>query len=310
LIRQALRHLHGIGPKRCALLEAEAITCWDSILEINTPPPGFGPETWLRIQAHVRLCVQALEHEDWPALIREFETRDHWRILARHADRASYFDIETSGMEADSVVTLIVCYHQGRLHRFLRGENLDHFLDLLEEVELLVSFNGTTFDVPRVESAFHIPALPCPHVDLRWMCYHLGMSGGLKPIETRMGIKRPADLEGVGGEEAVWLWHRWDGHRDDTARRELERYCCADVLTLRIVAAHVLQAHGVAAVVPDEESMWRDLREELPPLAAPTPPAPSAPSAPITPSGDAPARAERVRDMKRNLRRHLLKHGW
>ena len=304
MIRQALRHLHGIGPKRCAQLEAEAITSWDAILTAPAPP-GFGPASWLRVQSHARACVDALEAENWEVLIRELQTRDHWRILARHAERASYFDIETDGMEADSVVTLIVCYHRGRLHRFLRGENLDGFLALLEEVDLLVSFNGATFDVPRVESLFHIPAQPCPHVDLRWMCYHLGMTGGLKAIETRMGIRRPSDLEGVGGEEAVWLWHRWDREREATARRELERYCCADVLTLRIVAAHVLQAHRVSAPVPDEAPMWDDLREELPPLKVA-----ATSSAPQQPAQGQAERAERVRDMKRNLRRHLLKHGW
>ena len=40
----------------------------------------------------------------------------------------------TSGLEMDSLITVIACWHQGRLHTFVEHENLDDFLDLLDDI--------------------------------------------------------------------------------------------------------------------------------------------------------------------------------
>ena len=125
---------------------------------------------------------------------------------------------------------------RAQLQTFVEHENLDDFLALLEGVSLLVSFNGSTFDVPRVLNAFHIPALGCGHLDLRWSCYHQGYTGGLKEITRQMDIHRPADLQDADGQLAVQLWHAWQMHQDPVARDQLIRYCAADVLLLVVLA--------------------------------------------------------------------------
>lgn len=184
-------------------------------------------------------------------------------------EQASYFDIETSGLEADSIVTLVCCFHRGRPLRFLADDNLDDFLELLEEVRLLVSFNGASFDVPRVLARFHIPELPCAHVDLRWLCHHVGWRGGLKKIERELGLRRPADLEGLGGAEAVWLWRAWSQAGDVRSRRTLERYCAADTVSLKRLAAQLCAERGLRVAVPEAEELWRLIHEELPDLGRP-----------------------------------------
>ena len=186
-----------------------------------------------------RRALVALDENDIGYFVRQLCPQDKWRILVEFFDQTSYFDIETSGLEIDASITVIVCWHRRRLHTFVEHENLDDFLDLLDDVSLLASFNGASFDVPRVLDAFHIPSLPCPHLDLRWPCYHSGLTGGLKSIERRLQIARPDDLGHTDGELAIQLWSDWRERKDTAARDHLIRYCAADVLTLVMLAQHL-----------------------------------------------------------------------
>jgi len=152
---------------------------------------------------------------------------------------------------------VICCCHKGKLLPFVRGENLDDFLELLDDIELLISFNGSSFDVPQLLDLWHIPALPCPHIDLRWVCYHCELRGGLKAIEQQLTIDRPPDLAGLDGADAVWLWERYRETDDEAARAQVIRYCAADVVTLQLVAAEALRLKGFDIVTPSADALWR-----------------------------------------------------
>jgi len=263
-LEQVLTHLPHIGPKRAERLVAAGCASWPAVLTAGDPL-GLGAERWDAIVAAAQRSVAALAADDPRALVAALPGREQWRVLHAWFERASFFDIETSGLEPESEVTLVVCLHQGRLLRFVKGENLDDFLALLDEVKLLVSFNGSGFDVPRIEDRFHVPEIPCAHVDLRWICHHQGWRGGLKAIEQQRGLVRPADLRGLGGEHAVRLWQLWESSRRAAPRRLLERYCAADVLSLKWLAASVLAAQHCAVTVPEPEALWDLVQGELPP---------------------------------------------
>ena len=278
MIRQALQHLPGIGPERLKALDEAGIRDWSSLR--RRPDVLFtSPKPQDRLLTAIDRCEAAVCAADVRYLVRAFASSDQWRILGHFFDRAAYFDIETSGLDVDSYVTVVSCYHRGSLHVFSRGSNLEAFLDLLEDIDLLVSFNGASFDVPRIEQEFHIPSLPCAHVDLRWICHHEQMRGGLKSIEQRLGIERPNDLHGVSGEDAVWLWRLWEDHDNTEALDRLVRYCGADVLTLQMLAARMLQGKHVPVNAPTPQDLWGlldVLRPATPPAARePEPPAES-----------------------------------
>ena len=256
MIRGALRHLPGIGTETLKFLEQSGLRDWKTLLEEPQRIP-VSARNRERIVGDILRAEQALAEDDIAYFVENFSRRDHWRILGQYFDRASYFDIEISG-PAMLVVTAIACYHRGEAMTFLRGENLDDFLALLDDVDLLVSFNGDSFDVPMILNAYRIPSLPCPHLDLRWVCYHGQLKGGLKHIERHLGIIRPPDLQGVDGEEAIWLWSAWKTRGDLRARAKLERYCAADAVSLKSVAAKVL-GHFGARLDDIDEDPWRAL---------------------------------------------------
>ena len=258
-----------IGAGRARALQREGCLCWRDLLDASRPLAGLDPTLWDTARAAAEAAQRALEADNATYFTTRLPPREQWRVLVQWLDRASFFDIETSGLEADSIVTLICCYHRGQSLCFLADENLDDFLELLDEVQLLVSFNGSSFDVPRVLDRFHIPQLPCAHVDLRWLCHHAGWRGGLKAIECALGMRRPPDLEGLGGAEAVWLWQTWRDHQDVKARRTLKRYCTADTVTLYMLAAHLCRHHGADVTLPVEADLWDSVHAALPDLGRP-----------------------------------------
>ena len=251
MITEALQHCRGIGPVRLQALHAAGVRSWYDIVSF----PDRVPEAWRDgLVSECQKCLEALASDDIWYFVRNLAPTDRWRILPQFLNEASFFDIETTGLEFDCTVTVIICWHAGQLHTFVEGENLDDFLDLLEEIRLLISFNGSSFDVPKLLDCFHIPDLPCPHLDLRWPCYHRELQGGLKQVAATLGIERPRDLADVDGDLAVRLWSQWDEGRDNSAREQLIRYCAADVLLLRPVSEYLAGLPLTAAA-----ELWKDL---------------------------------------------------
>jgi uncharacterized protein YprB with RNaseH-like and TPR domain len=232
-------------------LHAAGVRTWPDVLARSPKIPKPYRRSLL---AECCRCLAALEAGNVRYFVDRFASEDQWRILAHFVDEASFFDIETTGLEYGASITVIVCWHRGRLLTFVEHENLDEFLEFIDEATLLVSFNGSSFDVPRVLDTFHIAELPCPHIDLRWSCYHRGLRGPLKEISRQLGIMRPVDLQTADGAVAVELWERWTISGDRAARDYLVRYCAADVL-LSVMVANRFAGRGAASL----SNLWQQL---------------------------------------------------
>ncbi|MDA7977718.1 MAG: ribonuclease H-like domain-containing protein [Pirellulales bacterium] len=302
LITEALQHCTGIGPIRLAQLHAAGLRTWSDILRCEAQSAFHWQE---QLAKEVRQCAQALAANDVRFFVERLAPQDKWRILGHFFEQTTFFDIETTGLDYDATITVIICWHKGRLHTFIEHENLDDFLDLLDDITLLASFNGSSFDVPRVLESFHLPELPCPHLDLRWVGYHQGYSGGLKEIAASMRIERPDDLQFVNGDDAVRLWSMWLRHRNANSRQMLIRYCAADVLLLTAVAERLAgrkpQLIGSA--------FWKHLPDRVSFRVQSTPPATTSPNVdhppqhgkPPQPSGNFLQRIRGQRDLLSRL---------
>ena len=249
----------GVGPVTEREIISSGGTTWEKVLRYPSLIPQRLSRNSTRLLAELKRCQEALKEKDLATLVGSLVIRDHWRILAEYYRDISYFDLETDGLGHGASVVVAVIYHRGELLYFVRGENLDDFLDLLEEVKLLVSFNGASFDIPMLCKTWNIPELPCPHIDLRWQSYHFGLSGGLKQIERKLGIKRPRGLRGVDGFEAVMLWERWSEGGDIKAKEKLLRYCAADVLSLAAINSLLLSEKCGRKFFTLKQDLWAEI---------------------------------------------------
>ena len=165
--------------------------------------------------------------------IDKLSTADIWRLFSEFNDRAVYLDIETSGLyPGDDEITVIGLYDGRNVHTFVNGRNLAEFETIAASFDLLITFNGSCFDLPFIRRFFPGISLPEAHIDLRFLLKRLGFRGGLKYIEKEFGIPRNPEIEGMDGYEAVKLWqaHQWG---DKDALDLLIKYNTADIINLK-----------------------------------------------------------------------------
>jgi hypothetical protein len=223
MLRHTYLHVPGVGEKREGDLWRRGFTDWEAFRR------GHPAGAWREL---------ILSHLDETSAARELPKREAWRLANEFPGRTLYLDIETTGLsfEGDSVTCVGVS--DGTTTRaFVRGVDLAQFPEALEGVDLLVTYNGSSFDLPVLKNAFpHVDFDRFHHIDLRFPLHRLGVKGGLKGAEKQLGIGRPEALDGVDGYMAVLLWR---AHRAGTATAldTLLCYCLEDVVNLKPLLA-------------------------------------------------------------------------
>ena len=81
---------------------------------------------------------------------------------------------------------------------------------------------------------------------------NIGYSGGLKKIESSLGMKRSEETEGISGFEAVRLWNRYE-KGDDEALEVLIKYNKEDVENLKTIIDMTYQKMVDNEVAPKEK---------------------------------------------------------
>lgn len=232
MIKHTFVHLPGVGLKTEAHFWRRGLTTWEDLLRLRRLE-GLGAARLALFQALLRESMQRLDQPDYFAA--RLPAGEQWRLFRHFRARTAYLDIETTGAGwPDMAVTVVGLYDGRSFQQFVLGQNLLDFPAALAEVDVLVTFNGSQFDLPVLKAAF--PDLPLPplHLDLRFILARLGHKGGLKRIEPRFGIHRPPEVAAMNGYDAVLLWERFQ-RGDLRAGELLLEYNRQDVLNLEIL---------------------------------------------------------------------------
>ena len=259
MLRNTFIHLPGVGSHRERALWDQGILDWDQFLANarNGRPKGRSQECAVEL---VQRSRDALAGRDAEFFKPHLPAREAWRLYSEFADRAVFLDIETTGLSGDhDDVTVIGGLGNGELALFIKGINLEQFPAYIAQFPLLVSFNGSQFDVPFLRAHFPQARLDQSHIDLRFVLASLGYKGGLKAVETRLGLHRDPAIQGVDGFEAVRLWHRYR-RGDRNALERLILYNLTDVANLVELAETGvgLKRHRIA--FPGEAASPRQIR--------------------------------------------------
>jgi uncharacterized protein YprB with RNaseH-like and TPR domain len=232
MLKRTFIHLPGVGPRREAHIWRQGLSTWEEFLAAKRIR-GLSRERlgWLKGELQ-----RSLAHlEDVAYFARRLRAGEHWRLFSHFRPRTAYLDIETTGTVWPGLWVTVVGLYDGRnLRQFVQGYNLEEFPQTLGEFDLLVTFNGTQFDLPVLQTYFPQLSLPPAHVDLRFLMARLGFKGGLKKIEPRFGIHRPDEVDGMDGYMAVLLWERYQ-RGDRGALDLLLTYNREDVVNLEVL---------------------------------------------------------------------------
>jgi uncharacterized protein YprB with RNaseH-like and TPR domain len=229
--------LDGIGPKRESTLWRHGLETWDDFMK---EPKAKGISESRKIQMDQQLAVakEKLKEGDSSFFAKHLARKEHWRCLREFGRSVGFLDIETTGVSFTSPVTMVGIYDGARMHTMVRGINLNqqNLQAILSSVSVIVTFNGSSFDLPLIEYNFPGTVPDVLHVDLKHALRRLGLAGGLKAIEREMGIERDHRVEYMTGEDAVYLWRLWERQGKKNALDLLKEYNAADCMNLKILA--------------------------------------------------------------------------
>lgn len=237
MLTTTFSHLDGVSAKLEVQLREIGVRQWDDFLE-RMDQLAVVPKAKLeKIKNGILTSKQALEKNDLHYFKNILKPKEHWRLCKM--GRIAYVDIETTGLSRWSDdITLIGIYDGAVPHIYVNGKNLPEAKEKLKEFDVVVTFNGKQFDMPFIEHHFS-HQYDFIHLDLRYMLKELGLQGGLKNIESQLGISRDTDLKGVDGFEAVRLWYQYKRGNQE-ALHKLLRYNEEDIVNLKTLLDYYL----------------------------------------------------------------------
>ena len=208
-----------------------------------------------------------LSRGQYGRLVDRFHYGDLWRLYPLLEPGARFLDIETDGLSRDAITTVVGIssygqHGEGRLvHRALvRGMDLSRgeLVKTLEGVTVLVTFNGSSFDLPVLRREFGEFLPKVPHIDLRHLSRKAGLTGGLKSLERRLGIARDPEVQMLAGDDAVRLWRVWERKGHKRALELLVDYNREDAANLSPLATTLYRIMGLRHISKIRSVIGRD----------------------------------------------------
>ncbi|MCS7187981.1 MAG: ribonuclease H-like domain-containing protein [Armatimonadota bacterium] len=228
LVRTFL-HFHKVGERRERALWRFGYIDWNSIL--SRPAPSFWIHFWDEWRREAEASLKALGESNASYFSQRLPKPFWWRVVPEFADRTVFLDVETDGTNR---ITVLGVANWSQYFVFVRGiEDMDEARERIESAAVVVTYNGSGFDLPVLRENFPDWRLPPFHLDLCPLLRRLGYKGGLKVVEAQIGIKRSPKTQGLNGWDAVRLWWQWRDYGDDKALNLLLAYNREDVVNLR-----------------------------------------------------------------------------
>ena len=209
MLESSFIHCSGIGPKTERSLWHVGILDWSTYL-LGESQSSILRSRRAALDTLIADSVERLRHYDYRWFARMLPSREQWRAYPAFGDRAAYLDIETTGGPDGGLVTVIGVYDGRNLRQYIRGVDLHQFPAEITQYATLVTYFGSGFDLPVLKREFGMD-FPQIHIDLCFLLKRLGYSGGLKSVETQLGLRRSAVTGGLSGFDAVRLWWSWRG---------------------------------------------------------------------------------------------------
>ena len=241
LLRRSFLHLPGINASEEARRWAEGISDWMDLVRHTPVQLELYRKRRSALQSAVEQSEEALANRDVAFFARRLPKRELYRIAASFPECCTFLDIESTGLSTYyDRITLVGWSVGSRYTALVDPSRIEQLESDLREHPIVVTFNGTLFDLPFLTRHFKTDWSGLFHVDLRYLAKRVGLTGGQKKIEVEIGLTREGSLAGVAGAEAVALWFDYK-EGDLNALRELLRYNHADIEGMKFLFEEVIR---------------------------------------------------------------------
>ncbi len=255
MIEKTFCHIPGVSVRFERMLWERGVHSWDCFPDQNVI--SLSSDRLLRINEHLRMSRDHVNRSEPGFFAKSLPSKHLWRIFSAFRHSTAYLDIETTGLgDPRDHITTIALYDGKSVYHYVYGENLEDFKADMQRYKLIVTYNGKCFDVPFIRRSLGV-TMPQAHIDLMYVLRGLGITGGLKGCEKKLGVDRK-ELTGVNGFFAVLLWREFMRTGDRKALETLLAYNIEDVVNLETL---MVMAYNLNL---KDTPFFEDLRMPLP----------------------------------------------
>lgn len=241
MLRHTFLHLPGIGKITEQKLWDRGVLDWDDLEVLSPRQLQLFKDEKYRTRSPLEISKDALAVEDAEFFSDRLPSSDQFRIAASFPHKTLFVDIETTGLSRYyDEITLVGWDLDGDFGVCIQGQSDDRMYEVFGNAAVIVTFNGSLFDLPFLRQEYPDLSIPGCHIDLRFAARQVGISGGQKEIEDELGLERPESLQSMSGETAPVLWHnyRWG---DTASLRRLINYNQADIEGMKWILDEVIE---------------------------------------------------------------------
>lgn len=242
MIRQSFIFLEKINKKTEENLWRQGITNWDLFLEkrkIN----GLSRARKLYYDRQILKARKALYNFNSSHFIDLLPQNEYWRLYNFFKEDSVFLDIETTGLTNHDDITVFGLFNGIDTKTMIKNLNLDlkELKKELNQYKLIVTFNGSVFDIPFINKRYPDLLPNIPNFDVKSVTNKLNLKGGLKEIEKKLGIRRNKIIEKFYGGDALTLWKMYKATGDNYYLKLLIEYNEEDVINLKTIADYCVE---------------------------------------------------------------------
>ncbi|MFW6013924.1 MAG: ribonuclease H-like domain-containing protein [Candidatus Nanoarchaeia archaeon] len=242
MIKESFIFLNCIGEKKEKQIWSQGIKDWNDFKN-SSSIKGLSKKTKKICDAQITEASKALNKNNSSFFVDKLQKKHSWRLYETFRNEACFFDIETSGNKKNDYMIAAGIFDGFNTKTMIKRINLNfNILEKeLRKYKLIVTFNGSSFDIPFLKKRYPLIVPKIPHIDLKHACFSAGLKNKLKDIEKKFGISRNPLIEKMNGGDVYRLWRMYFASGDEHYLRLLVEYNEEDASNLKKIADFVIK---------------------------------------------------------------------
>lgn len=167
---------------------------------------------------------KALDQKDIEYFANKIKKTEYYRLAISFPEDVLFLDIETTGLsQYYDHITVIGWSINNVYNYYIHGlSDIMYFINTIKKAKIIVTFNGSIFDLPFIKKFFPEIIFPHCHIDLRFFSRKFDLSGGQKVIEEKINFKRPKYVSNTNGYFATVLWDEYKWGKKSSLEKLIE----------------------------------------------------------------------------------------
>ncbi len=239
-IKSTFIHLPNFGKKTEKELWEKGILSWEKYIQIEKESSLFFEES----SSVLNESQKAYANKNIDFFSKTLAKQEYYRLALSFPEEVLFLDIETTGLSSYyDYITMVGWSKKDKYGYYIYGLNdISELKETINNSKIIVTFNGSIFDIPFLKAHFKDLKFPKAHIDLRFLSKSNGLEGGQKNIEEQIGFKRTKSLVQTNGFMATLLWdeYKWGrktslekliayNHSDIEGMKEILDYCINNI---------------------------------------------------------------------------------